>query len=202
MADYYSKFSALIPFRSVEARACALALQDAHNAQWEERQPHHDEHYRFGVEIVDPATDGTAPLWVHDDGGSNVDGLIEFVQACARQKLCAGRRWSVVWSYDCSKPRLDGYGGGACVIDLETGDCLASLDLVDMADSIANGDHETVRIDVGMAATAHDVLCLEMAASDRTGDLSEEIKTLSPLVQALKSVAERRTVTLVGSGPD
>lgn len=192
----------LIPFRSVEARACALALQEAHNAQWGKTQPCTTEPFYFGAEEKPAEADGTAPLWVSDQGCGNEESVIAFVQECARQKLCAGSRWSFVWSYDCSRPRLDAYGGGACVIDLETGDCLASLDLVDMADSIANGDHETVRIDVGMAATAHDVLCLEMAASDRTEDLSEEIKTLSPLVQALKSVAERRTVTLVGSGPD
>lgn len=192
----------MIPFRSVEARACALALQEAHNAQWGKTQPCTTEPFYFGAEEKPVEADGTAPLWVSDQGCGNEESVIAFVQECARQKLCAGSRWSFVWSHDCNRPRLDAYGGGACVIDLETGERIASLDLAEMADAIANGKRDTVRIDVGMAATAHDVLCLEMAASDRTEELSEEIKTLSPLVQALKSVAERRTVTLVGWGPD
>ena len=202
MADYFSRFSVLIPFRSVEARACALALQDAHNAQWGKTQPCTTEPFYFGAEEKPAEPDGTAPLWVSDQGCGNEEGVIAFVQECVRQKLCAGSRWSFIWSYDCSRPRLDAYGGGACVIDLETGERLASLDLAEMADAIASGKREAVRIDVGTAATAHDVLCLEMAAAKRNDDLAEDLKTLTPIVQALKAVSERKTITLSGFGPD
>ena len=52
---------------------------------------------------------------------------IAFVLACADALDLTGR-WGFTWALTCSKPRLDGFGGGAQVIDLGQRRSLAWVD--------------------------------------------------------------------------
>ena len=68
---------------------------------------------------LDPEDGGTA-LWIHDDGCGDIGQVTEFVIECAKALGLKGR-WGFEWGHTCSKPRIDGFGGGAQVIDLESG---------------------------------------------------------------------------------
>ncbi len=47
--------------------------------------------------------------------------MIQFVKLCAAEFGLAGR-WGFQYANTCSRPRLDGFGGGAHVLDLATGE--------------------------------------------------------------------------------
>ena len=57
---------------------------------------------------------------VYTDGG-DPERLIQFVKRCAVEFGLTGR-WGFQYANTCSKPRLDGFGGGAHVLDLATGE--------------------------------------------------------------------------------
>jgi hypothetical protein len=56
-------------------------------------------------------------IWImHEDGqGVNVDTMAERLLNIMKHCDVAGA-WGFQWSNDCTKPRLDAYGGGACAI--------------------------------------------------------------------------------------
>ena len=57
--------------------------------------------------------DGRA-IWVH---GDDVDpDAVAAVTRVAIRRFKPGLRWGFEWSIDCSRPRLDAYGGGAAVV--------------------------------------------------------------------------------------
>src|SRR3546814_1164976 len=57
-------------------------------------------------------------LWLRDDGGfGEIEHVIGFVLRCAEAFDLQGM-WGFGWALTCSKPRLDGFGGGAHIIDL------------------------------------------------------------------------------------
>ena len=56
-------------------------------------------------------------LWIRSDEYGEPEQVIAFVLACAEAFELTGR-WGFAWALTCSKPHLDGFGGGAQVIDL------------------------------------------------------------------------------------
>ena len=66
---------------------------------------------------IDPAL-SPGGLWISSDGYGEPEHVIRFVIACAEAFSLHGR-WGFCWALTCSKPRLDGFGGGAQVIDLD-----------------------------------------------------------------------------------
>ena len=64
---------------------------------------------------------------MRDDVTGDPERLIHFVKLCAAEFSLSGR-WGFQYANTCSKPRLDGFGGGAHVLDLATGETVA-LDL-------------------------------------------------------------------------
>jgi hypothetical protein len=58
---------------------------------------------------------------MRDDVTGDPERLIQFVKRCAAEFGLSGR-WGFQYANICSKPRLDGFGGGAHVLDLATGE--------------------------------------------------------------------------------
>jgi hypothetical protein len=124
MADYTTQF------------ACILDTGSAENAErtMNEIFPAFVESFanREYIEVVsfelthDP---NTAPgrIFIHDDGHGDPAHVIDFVKLCAAT-IGLGGRWGFTWSHSCSRPRLDGFGGGAHVLDLNTGEDLFAFD--------------------------------------------------------------------------
>ena len=69
---------------------------------------------------IQPEHGGTQ-LWMRDDVTGDPERLIQFVKRCAAAFGLSGR-WGFQYANTCSKPRLDGFGGGAHVLDLASGE--------------------------------------------------------------------------------
>jgi hypothetical protein len=60
--------------------------------------------------------EGDAALWIRDDGENiDVDHVAILVQALL-DELQIDAPFIFSWAYTCSKPRIDEFGGGACVV--------------------------------------------------------------------------------------
>lgn len=121
MADYHTSFSCIF---DVGNAANAARAKDIRRELEAEKERNGGEALGFEME-PDPAL-GAGGLWIHSDSGEP-DHVIGFVLLCADAFDLRGR-WGFLWSDGCSKPRLDGYGGGAHVIDLGRRRSIAWLD--------------------------------------------------------------------------
>ena len=72
---------------------------------------------------IEPEHGGTQ-LWMRDDTTGDPAHVIRFVQRCATAFGLSGR-WGFQYANTCSRPRPDGFGGGAHVLDLATGETVA-----------------------------------------------------------------------------
>ena len=86
-----------------------------------------DEEPPYGFDaVVDLASPGV--LYISDgDGQGDPEHVIAFLLACAEAFDLTGR-WGFTWALTCSRHRLDGFGGGAQLIDLTARKSLAWLD--------------------------------------------------------------------------
>jgi hypothetical protein len=121
MADYFTNFSLVICLANEAEQEYALDLaHKASLAQQGEPMP-----ADFPPTLVDTIEDwhfetaadnfGTKHgLWLHSIYGG-VDAMCLFIQHLL-QKFDPQGKVSFEWSHDCSKPRVDAYGGGAAII--------------------------------------------------------------------------------------
>ncbi|MBB2158106.1 hypothetical protein HLH33_17695 [Gluconacetobacter diazotrophicus] len=199
MANYHTKFSVRLPMRSPEAAIAALALLDrqrdlacAHDSGGDAVAFCH-----FMATIDDDPLLKRDVLWIRSDDGGDPDSVLSFVETCAKANLTPAGRWSFVWSFHCNMPRLDGFGGGACVIDLATGAVVAVVDLNDWTRTIVADQHVYLTLSPLGAARAHDILC--RANPD---DPEDDDAAINMVIGALGRVAARECVTMAGTGPD
>lgn len=113
MADYFTHFSCVLDAgtaaKAVRALDLLLRLR-------EEDEDSDDPQYSgFALALQDGP--GSSVLWFHDDGQGDVDGVINFVLLLAEVVDLTGL-WGFEYALTCSRPRLEGFGGGAHVIDL------------------------------------------------------------------------------------
>jgi hypothetical protein len=113
MADNYTQFSTILDVGTKENVTKALAIAKTMP------DPEGFEDLTFEVEA-----DGGADteLWLHADEWFYTDYVVNYVTAVAKELKLKGK-WGFAWANTCSKPRIDEFGGGAVVIDLETGHC-------------------------------------------------------------------------------
>jgi len=116
MADYYIHFSCLLDVGTPENAARALDLYTALSQENAAEDPPSDS---FALSIQ-PEHGGTM-LWMRDEGTGDPAQVIAFVKRCAAIFGLTGR-WGLQYATTCSKPRVDGFGGGAHVIDFATGE--------------------------------------------------------------------------------
>lgn len=119
MADYFIHFSCLLEVGTPENAARALDLYTALSQENAAEDPPSDS---FALSIQ-PEHGGTV-LWMRDEGTGDPAQVIAFVKLCAATFGLTGR-WGLQYATTCSKPRVDGFGGGAHVIDLATGETVA-----------------------------------------------------------------------------
>ncbi len=122
MADYFTNFSLIVPLPNEAAQQYALDL--AHQAfllhLGEEEMP--DDFPDSLKEVIedwqfdtDPSDSSSGPgLWLHSNNGG-IDAVCAFLQHLL-QRFDPEGHIALEWSNDCSKPRVDAYGGGAAVI--------------------------------------------------------------------------------------
>ena len=116
MADYFTHFSCLLDVGTSENAIRALDLYNALSQEGASEEPP-SEGFLLSIQ---PEHGGTN-LWMRDDVSGDPQRVIDFVIRCAAAFHLTGR-WGFQYANTCSKPRLDGFGGGAHVLDLVTGE--------------------------------------------------------------------------------
>ncbi|MFS8037419.1 hypothetical protein ACI7BZ_10725 [Xanthobacter sp. AM11] len=119
MADYFTHFSCPLDVGTPENAARALDLYNALSREGASEEPP-SEGFLLSIQ---PEHGGTK-LWMRDDVTGDPERLIQFVKRCAATFGLTGR-WGFQYANTCSRPRLDGFGGGAHVLDLATGETIA-----------------------------------------------------------------------------
>lgn len=122
MADYYTLFSLLVPLKSLAEKAWVedriaggVVTLYPHTADGAENIDL-DDRCCFDAEI-EPATDGGfGNLWIYSEESGNTDHVIVFLSSWLKANGKRGDFIKFEWGYSCSKPRLDGFGGGAAII--------------------------------------------------------------------------------------
>ncbi|MCI4679057.1 hypothetical protein K9U39_17635 [Rhodoblastus acidophilus] len=133
MADYFTQFSCLLDVGAPENAARALELYEADCADGAMEAK-----FSNGFFVSVPSQDSGNQLWIRDEGAGDPESVIRFVKICASEFSLSGH-WGFQYSNMCSKPRLDGFGGGAHVLDLATGETIAWIDTEGwMAQTIAD----------------------------------------------------------------
>ena len=121
MADYFTNFSLVLNLANEAEQAYALDLaHKASLAQQGDELP--DDFPKALVNLIedwhfetDADNSGTTHgVWLHSTSGG-VDAVCAFIQHLL-QKFDPQGKLSFEWSHDCSKPRVDAYGGGAAFI--------------------------------------------------------------------------------------
>ena len=121
MADYFTNFSLVFSLPSTEAQAYALELasQSSRVQQGDEQSETFPKELANVVEdwcfeTNEDLAENKPALWLHSSNGG-IDAVCAFIQHLLRKFDPTGRV-TFEWSNDCSKPRLDAYGGGAAII--------------------------------------------------------------------------------------
>ncbi|QDJ12261.1 Hypothetical protein HVPorG_02181 (plasmid) [Roseomonas mucosa] len=124
MADYYTVFSCYLPLggpgRIEPALAIFRAMQAEKDRQGETLGFDADHHPH-------PSADG---LFLGADTTGEPEHVIEFALRCAEAFDLQGP-WGFRWALTCSRGRLDGYGGGAHLLDLGRRETIAWVDVED-----------------------------------------------------------------------
>ena len=119
MADYFTHFSCLLDVGTPETAARALDLYNQLSEDGASEEPPSD-----GFLLSIQPEHGGSKLWMRDDVTGDPERLIQFVIRCAAEFHLTGR-WGFQYANTCSRPRLDGFGGRAHVLDLATGETVA-----------------------------------------------------------------------------
>ena len=106
MSNYTTQFSCLLPVGTGKVRA-ALALY----ARMCTELDADGEAIGFRAE-----KDSREAVWLYADESGNPEHVIHYALHCAQAFGLIGW-WSFRWGLSCSKPRLDGFGGGAQLLD-------------------------------------------------------------------------------------
>ena len=119
MADYFTHFSCLLDVGTPANAARALDLYNALSEAGASEEPPSD-----GFLLSIQPEHGGSALWMRDDVTGDPERVIQFVKRCAAECQLTGR-WGFQYANTCSKPRLDGFSGGAHVLDLGAGETIA-----------------------------------------------------------------------------
>jgi hypothetical protein len=122
MADLFTQFSCLLHVATAENATAADLIRGELAAELDR-----EEGASLGFDMEVDHHSGPGALWVYSDEYGDPEHVIRFVLRCAEAFSLSGK-WGFSWSYTCSRPTLDGFGGGAHVLDLETGTTVADLD--------------------------------------------------------------------------
>lgn len=117
MANYYTKASFLLelPEAALKDFEAIFEEDDDHPVvvDFLEKSSFEDvDDFKYGVQA---SREGDSALWCHHDESMNVDAAVEAIHyVLKKHKL--DDIVSFEWSNDCSKDRLDAFGGGCAVI--------------------------------------------------------------------------------------
>lgn len=125
MASYFTQFSCVLPVGSTDNLQAALSIYQAFAAE----KAVAGEEIGFTAKAEPPSNDPQdRKVWLYSDEAGEPEDVIAYAFQCGKALGLTGI-WGFRWSLSCSRPRLDGHGGGAHVLDLGTGQTIAWIDL-------------------------------------------------------------------------
>ena len=119
MTDFSTRYSCLLDVGTSANVARAFDIYAALMAENDREDPPAEP---FHLSVT--PEHGASRLWLRDLGTADPQIAITFVTRCAETFGLTGR-WGFQYANACSKPRVDGFGGGAHVLDLATGETVA-----------------------------------------------------------------------------
>ena len=121
MADYFTNFSLQVRLPDEAAQTYALELHRQGVQLWQgddvpadyptELREHHED---WCFEVEADVVEKHPGLWLHSENGG-IDAVCAFLQHLL-QRFNLKEAVTFEWSHDCSKPRMDAYGGGAAIV--------------------------------------------------------------------------------------
>ena len=118
MADYFTCFSVVLKLQDIPQQEYAVDLAAKVSRHRFEDEPLCSDFPPGLVDVLEDWNFETEKendgIWLHSDSGG-IDAVCAFIQHLL-QKFDPSGRVSFEWSNDCSKPRVDAYGGGAAII--------------------------------------------------------------------------------------
>ena len=105
MADYYTRFSTSIPYRTQQERLWLLAQLGEQGQDQDENDwycDYEDDH--------DKKT-----IWVHSEESGNPHALANLI-ARFQTRFDISTPWTIGWANTCSRPRIDAFDGGALAV--------------------------------------------------------------------------------------
>jgi hypothetical protein len=121
MADYFTNFSLIIPLPTQEAmdyaiqlagHASGIQLGNDMPGDFPESLRDVTDDWMFETDAND--TSEGRGIWLHSINGG-IDAVCAFIQHLL-ERFAPGEHVALEWSHDCSKPRVDAFGGGAALI--------------------------------------------------------------------------------------
>jgi hypothetical protein len=119
MTDHFTRFSCLLDVGNAANAARAFDIYTALIAENSRDEPPAEP---FLLSLT--PEHGPSRLWLRDPGSADQQLAITFVTRCAEAFGLTGR-WGFQWASMASNPVVDGFSGGAHVLDLSTGQTLA-----------------------------------------------------------------------------
>lgn len=123
MADYFTSFSCLFDIGSAANVAPARTIL----AQLGEKLETEEDGAALGFTMQSDEGSGPGMLCLYSEEDGEPEHVIAFVKLCAEAFALTGR-WGFHWALTCSRPRPAGFGGGAHVLDLATGETIDWMD--------------------------------------------------------------------------
>ena len=121
MADYWTRFACVLLLGAAANVAPALDIYRALTAEKDA------EGEMIGFEATHQPLLAEAGLFLSADGDGNPEHAIDFALRCAAAFDLQGQ-WGFAWALTCSRPRTDGFGGGAHLLDLGRRETIAWVD--------------------------------------------------------------------------
>ncbi len=133
MADYTTLFACSLPLGSADNARTALDLY----LMFADELRAEGEPVAFDVRL-DPESNGIELILSSSAGSGDPDQVMAFVGRCG-PRLGLGGHWGFAWAETGGQDRPDGFGGGAVILNLATGDVVASLDCTSwLADALGS----------------------------------------------------------------
>ena len=123
MADYFTSFSCLFDVGSAINAVRARTIL----TQLEEKLETEEDGAALGFTMQSDEGSGPGMLCLYSEENGEPEHVIAFVKLCAAAFALTGR-WGFHWALTCSRPRPAGFGGGAHVLDLATGEMIDWMD--------------------------------------------------------------------------
>lgn len=121
MADYHTRFACVLPLGTAANVAQALDIYRRLTAEKDA------EGETIGFDATHQPLLSEAGLFLSADCDGNPEHAIDFALRCAEALNLQGQ-WGFTWALTCSRLRLDGFGGGAHLIDLGRRETIAWVD--------------------------------------------------------------------------